>query len=97
MENSMSTETVQKRGWLRAILFGGFGLYFLYIYLQTRELEYLLTTAGFALILPNTFLHPVNWRRPGTTIGSTRPHPALTLSALAGTICIVAGLIMQWR
>ena len=96
MGNSMPTETTQKRGWLWTIVFSIVGLYFLYSYIHTREPGNLLTALGFALILPNTFLHPVGSRRPGTTIGVKRPHPALRLAALAGTICIFAGLIIEW-
>lgn len=69
---------------------------FLYLYLQSRQAHFLLTAVGFALILPNTFLHPVNWRRPTDTSRHKATHPALTLLSLLGAVLIVVGLVMQW-
>ena len=95
MEEVAQVEQKAKRGWLRTAVFAIAGLFFLIDYLQTRQTGSLLSTIGFAMILPNTFLHPVNWRKPTTSVG--KPHFALTLLSLAGTICIVSGLFMQWK
>jgi len=84
------------RGWLRTAAFAVAGAYFLYSYVQTRELSLLLSAIGFAMILPNTFLHPFNWRHPSDTSRHKNTHPALTLFSLVGTVLIVTGLVMQW-
>ena len=88
--------TSKPRGVLRTIAFAAAGAWFLYLYLQTWQVPYLLTAAGFALILPNTFLHPVNWRQPTDTSRHKSTHPVLTLLSLAGAVLIVIGLAMQW-
>jgi hypothetical protein len=66
MEN-MPQSASKPRGVLRTAAFAAAGLLFLYLYLQTRQVPYLLTTIGFALVLPNSFLRPVNWRTPTDT------------------------------
>jgi len=96
MDNSMPAETTKKRGWLWTVVFIIVCLYFLYSYLQTRELGNLLVAVGFVVILPNTFLYPVGSRRPATAVSSKRPLLAIKLAALAGTVLIFAGLIVEW-
>ena len=96
METPMQAESQPPRGWLRTIVFAVAGAFFLYSYLQTRQLPYLLSAVGFALILPNTFLHPVNWRRPTDTSRHKNTHPAMTLLSLLGAVLIVVGLVMSW-
>jgi len=93
---TMSQSTAKLRGVLRTAVFAAFGILFLYFYLQTHQVPFLLTALGFALILPNTFLHPVNWRRPTDTSRHKATHPLLTLASLLGTTLIVVGLVMQW-
>lgn len=96
MEQPTTITPSTRRGWLRTSVFAIAGIYFLYLHSQTRELSFLISAIGFALILPNTFLHPVNWRSPIKSTGS-RPHPGLTLLSFTGTILILVGLVMQWR
>ena len=95
MEDSMQTERNQKRGWLRTTVFTAAGVFYFLEYLKTHQIAMLITAAGFAMILPNTFLHPVNWLSP-TKAGGVKPHPALTLLTLVGGISIIVGLVMQW-
>ncbi len=92
----MQVEQKQKRGWLRTAIFALAGIFYLYQYVQTQQIPLLITAIGFAMILPNTFLHPVNWLNP-MKAGGTKPNPALTLLTFVGAICIIGGLIMQWQ
>ena len=93
----MQPEQIKSCGWLRSSVFALFGAYFLYQYVQGGDRAHLISAIGFALILPNTFLHPVNWRRPADTARNKHIHPALTVLSLIGTVLIVTGLIMAWR
>ena len=93
----MQIEPKQSRGWLRSSIFALAGAYFLYEYLRGGQLAHLISAVGFALILPNTFLHPVNWRNPADTSRNKNIHPVLTVLSLIGTVMIISGLIMAWR
>ncbi len=92
----MQAGSKPSRGWLRTLVFTVAAAYFLYSYLQTGQLHYLLVAVGFILILPNTFLHPVNWRQPNDTSRHKSTHPALIIFSLLGALLIVIGLVMMW-
>jgi len=95
MEN-MPQSASKPRGVFRTSMFAAAGILFLYLYLRTHQVPYMLTAIGFALILPNTFLHPVNWRAPTDTSRHKATHPLLTILSLVGAVLIVVGLVMQW-
>ena len=97
MEIQMQTEEKKPRGWIRSAVFALAGAFFLYEYLHLGERAHLISAIGFALILPNTFLNPVNWRRPGETGRNKKVNPALTVVSLIGTVMIISGLVMAWR
>ena len=92
----MPQSASRPRGVLRTAVFAAAGILFSYFYLQTHQVAYLLTAVGFALILPNTFLRPVNWRKPTETSRHKDAHPLLTVLSLVGAILIMVGLVMQW-
>jgi hypothetical protein len=92
----MQATSRASRGWLRTTAFAIAGAYSLNLYLRMSELPHLLLAIGFFMVLPNTFLHPVNWRQPTGTSRQRDASPVLTLLSLLGIALITIGLVVQW-
>ncbi len=87
----MPSDAKTSYGWARSIVFAIAGVYCFYSYVRTHQVYDLLSALGFVFIIPNAFLHPVDWMRLTAASGDNRHRLVLTiLSAVGAALIIIA-------
>ena len=96
----MTDTQQQDRGWVWAALFLIFGIFNVieYFYQGGTTLHPFLTGAGFLLIAPQAFLHPVRFTKPLWPQFKSAPRAATLIDWLAifGIALLIAGVIVRW-